>query len=132
MRWSEVAGLRIGRIDFLRHTLAVVETCAEVSGEVTFADVKSKSSRRTLDVPPFLLAMLAEHLARRDRPEPDEARPCEHPDDVGRLRARAAQRRCRCQRRPRATIWCRDGARAAPPALTGPRMASDQGVCGWR
>jgi integrase len=72
LRFSEVAGLRVGRIDFLRHTLAVVETCAEVDGKVTFADVKSKSSRRVLDVPPFLGAMLAEHLARRGRPGPGE------------------------------------------------------------
>jgi integrase len=72
LRWSEVAGLRVGRIDFLRHTLAVVETCAEVAGKVTFADVKSPSSRRTLGVPPLLAAMLAEHLAGRARPGPDE------------------------------------------------------------
>jgi integrase len=72
LRWSEVAGLRVGRIDFARHALAVVETCAEVAGKVTFADVKTVSSRRTLDVPPFLGAMLAEHLLRRGRPGPDE------------------------------------------------------------
>jgi integrase len=72
LRWSEVAGLRVGRIDFLRRTLAVVETCAEVAGRVAFADVKSPSSRRTLEVPPFLLAMLSEHLARRGRPRPGE------------------------------------------------------------
>jgi integrase len=72
LRWSEVAGLRVGRVDFLRHTLAVVETCAEVGGKATFADVKSASSRRTLDVPPFLGAMLAEHLARRGWPGPEE------------------------------------------------------------
>jgi integrase len=40
LRWSEVAGLRVRCVDFLRHTLAVVETCAEVAGKVTFADVK--------------------------------------------------------------------------------------------
>jgi integrase len=72
LRWSEVVGLRVGRVDFVRHALAVVETCAEVSGRVMFADVKSPSSRRTLDVPPFLLAMLTEHLARRGRPESEE------------------------------------------------------------
>jgi integrase len=63
LRWSEVAGLRVGRVDFLRGTLEVVETCAEVNGRVEFTNVKSRSSRRRLSVPPFVLAMLAEHLA---------------------------------------------------------------------
>jgi Phage integrase family len=36
-------------------------------------DVRGREvPRRTLDVPPFLAAMLAEHLARRGRPDPDE------------------------------------------------------------
>jgi integrase len=72
LRWSEVPGLRVGCVDFLRHTLAVVETCAEVAGKVTFADVKSPSSRRTVDVPLFVLTMLAEHLAHHGRPGPEE------------------------------------------------------------
>jgi integrase len=72
LRWSEVAGLRVGCVDFLRHTLAVVETCAEVAGTVMFADVKSPSSRRTVNVPPFVLTVLAEHLAHRGRPGPEE------------------------------------------------------------
>ena len=68
LRWSEVAGLRVGRIDFNRKTLEVAETCAEVSGKVVFAPVKTKSSRRTLNVPPFVLNMLDEHLKTRGRP----------------------------------------------------------------
>lgn len=28
LRWSEVAGLRVGRLDFLRRTLTVAETLA--------------------------------------------------------------------------------------------------------
>ncbi len=72
LRWSEVAGLRVGRIDFNRKTIEIAETCAEVSGKVVFAPVKTRSSRRTLNVPPFVLNMLDEHLKTRGRPGTDE------------------------------------------------------------
>jgi integrase len=72
LRWSEIAGLRVGHLDFLRRTLTVSETVAEVSGRLLQAATKSKASQRTLSVPPFLMAMLAEHLADRGRPGPDE------------------------------------------------------------
>lgn len=72
LRWSEVAGLRVDRIDLTAHTLSVVETLAEVEGKVGFAEVKSPSSRRTITVPRFLTRMLAKHLLRRGRPGPDE------------------------------------------------------------
>ena len=65
LRWSEVAGLRVGRIDFLRRTLTVAETLAEVGGHLIFAEVKTDASRRTLPVPPTVLTLLSEHLARR-------------------------------------------------------------------
>jgi integrase len=39
LRWSEVAGLRVGRVDFLRRSVSVVETVAEVEGRLVFADV---------------------------------------------------------------------------------------------
>lgn len=72
LRWSEVAGLRVRHLDFLRRTLTVTETIAEVSGRLIPATTKSKASQRTLSVPPFLMVMLAEHLAARGRPGPDE------------------------------------------------------------
>lgn len=72
LRWSEIAGLRVRHLDFLRRTLTVTETVAEVSGRLLPATTKSKASQRTLSVPPFLMAMLAEHLASRGRPAPDD------------------------------------------------------------
>jgi integrase len=72
LRWSEVAGLRAGRIDFQRKTLEVVETCTEVNGKVVFGPVKTKSSRRTLNVPPFVVDILAAHLADRSHVAPDD------------------------------------------------------------
>jgi integrase len=67
LRWSEIAGLRVGRIDFLRRTVSVVETCSEVEGRLIFADVKTPASRRTVAIPAFLIEVLAEHLKRADR-----------------------------------------------------------------
>ncbi len=71
LRWSEVAGLRVGRVDFLRRTIQILETCAEVEGRILFADVKTASSRRTLSVPTFLIEMLTEHVTARGRPCPE-------------------------------------------------------------
>jgi len=65
LRWSEVIGLRVGRVDIASRTVEVTETLAEVEGLVLRADVKAAASRRVLDVPPFLVAMLAEHLLAR-------------------------------------------------------------------
>jgi len=71
LRWSEIAGLRAGRIDLARRTLEVAETCAEVNGRISFAEPKTAASRRTLRLPEFLTALLAEHLDARGRPDPD-------------------------------------------------------------
>lgn len=43
LRWSEVAGLRVARLDLKARTLRVVETLADVEGHVAFA-----TSRRQL------------------------------------------------------------------------------------
>lgn len=67
LRWSECVGLRVGRIDFLKRTLTVAETIAEVGGVLVPAPVKTKASRRTLAVPPFLVDLLAAHLAATGR-----------------------------------------------------------------
>lgn len=67
LRWSEVAGLRVGRVDLAGRTLEVVETCAEVRGTIQFAAPKSKASRRTIPLPSFLIDELGEHLLRTGR-----------------------------------------------------------------
>ncbi len=72
LRWSEVAGLRVGAVDFLRRRLAVTETVAEVGGRLVAAPVKTAASRRTLSMPPFLVDMLAEHLRRTRRTDPGD------------------------------------------------------------
>lgn len=62
LRFSELAGLQVGDIDFLRRRLTVSRTVAEIGGRLSVEDVKSPSSRRTLALPPFVVASLAEHL----------------------------------------------------------------------
>ncbi len=71
LRWQEVAGLRVGRLNFMSRTpsVTVIETYSEVGG---FQDAKSPAGRRVIDLPPFVVTMLAEHLARRGSPGPDE------------------------------------------------------------
>lgn len=66
LRWGECAGLRVGRLDFLRSTLAVAEqrTRGRAGGMVK-GSPKSEAGRRTLSVPAVLMDMLGEHLARR-------------------------------------------------------------------
>lgn len=65
LRWSEVAGLRVGRVNLLARTITVTETMAEVGGRLTpVATTKSQAGCRTLVMPEFLVAMIAEHLAK--------------------------------------------------------------------
>jgi integrase len=44
LRWSEVAGLKVGNVDFLRQKVTVKETVAEVNGRIHDADVKTDAS----------------------------------------------------------------------------------------
>ncbi len=41
LRWSEVVGLRVARLNFFRESLEVAETIAEVRGKHVRAEVKS-------------------------------------------------------------------------------------------
>ncbi len=66
LRWGECAGLRVGRIDFIRSTLTVAEQITRGRhGEAVSGPPKSDAGRRTLTMPARLVEMLAAHLARR-------------------------------------------------------------------
>ncbi len=66
LRWGECAGLRVGRIDFLRSTLHVAEQLTRgPRGAMVLGPPKSEAGRRTMAVPPALTALLSEHLASR-------------------------------------------------------------------
>ncbi len=63
LRWSEVAGLRVDAIDFLRRTINVTTTTAEVEGVLMErAPVKTKAPLRSVSAPVELVDMLAEQL----------------------------------------------------------------------
>jgi integrase len=64
LRWSEVAGLRMGRLDLLRRTLAVAEAVTrDQHGEPVFTPPKSIAGVRTLMMPSQLAEMRARHIA---------------------------------------------------------------------
>ena len=66
LRWGEVAGLRVGRLDFLRATLTAGEQVTHGRGGVTTVGApKSAAGRRTLAVPSELMDLLTAHLRRR-------------------------------------------------------------------
>jgi integrase len=66
LRWGEVAGLRVGRVDFLRHTVTVAtQRTRGTRGSMIEQDPKSRRGRRTLAVPDWLMFMLANHLSDR-------------------------------------------------------------------
>lgn len=66
LRWGEVAGLRVGRVDFLARTLTVAEQRTRGRrGAMIDGPPKSDAGYRTLSVPAPLMDVLAEHLAER-------------------------------------------------------------------
>lgn len=67
LRWGEVAGLRVDRLDFLRHTITIdSQRTRGLHGEMIDADPKTKAGRRSsLALPDWLMAMIAEILASR-------------------------------------------------------------------
>jgi integrase len=68
MRWSEMAALRVGRVDFLRRRVLVSESVTPVKGVMTFGPTKGHE-RREGPLPRFLVGELAVHVAGRS---PDE------------------------------------------------------------
>jgi integrase len=64
MRWSELAGLRVSRLELLARRLHVVEVAQEAKGKVTFGPPKSRASRRVITLPPAAVDAVAAHLAK--------------------------------------------------------------------
>ena len=66
LRWGECAGLRVGRLDFLRSTVTIAEQISRgPHGLRVTGPPKSEAGRRTMAAPEPLMAMLAGILARR-------------------------------------------------------------------
>jgi integrase len=63
LRWGELVGLKVGRLDMLRREIDVAETLVEMSnGQFTFGPPKTKKSRSPVSFPAALSAVLAHHL----------------------------------------------------------------------
>ena len=62
LRWGELAGLKVERIDLLRQTITVTEQLTEVNGTLACGPPKTAAGRRTVNVSRFLVEMLADRL----------------------------------------------------------------------
>lgn len=63
LRWSELAALRVGRVDLMRRRLNIAEAMVEVNrGRIEWGTPKSHESR-SVPLPRFLVDELATHLA---------------------------------------------------------------------
>jgi integrase len=62
LRWGELAGLRVDRVNLLRGTVDVAEAMTETNGHLATAPTKT-GARRTVSLPRFLSEMLAGHIA---------------------------------------------------------------------
>jgi integrase len=72
LRWSEVAGLRVGRTDFENQAVSVVEAVTRGRhGELVNGPPKSRAGRRRLPLPEVLSEMLRAHLRARGLTEAD-------------------------------------------------------------
>lgn len=65
MRFGEVAGLRVGRVDLLAGTVRVEETLNQAHGKVTWSTPKTRASRRTIRLPRRVVDELVPLVAAR-------------------------------------------------------------------
>jgi integrase len=63
LRWGELVGLALERVDLLRRTIRVERQLVEVGGPVHFGPPKTRAGIRTVTMPAGLGEVLAEHFA---------------------------------------------------------------------
>jgi integrase len=71
LRWGELVGLRVKRVDLLHGRITVAEQATEIDGHFTWGPPKTEAGRRTVTLPAVAAAALAEHLATYSQPGPD-------------------------------------------------------------
>jgi integrase len=71
LRWGELVGLKVKRVDLLHGRVAVAEQVAEVNGQLIPGPPKTEAGRRTVTLPAVVAAALAEHLAEFVEQDPD-------------------------------------------------------------
>jgi integrase len=62
LRWGEVAGLKVGRVNLLKRRLVVAETVSEVGGHLVWGTPKNHQAR-SVPIPVFLADQLAEVIS---------------------------------------------------------------------
>lgn len=106
LRWGELAGLRVGRLDLMRRRASIVETYVVVGGHVVPSDPKNHE-RREVPVPRFLIDELAAHVAGK---APDALvfgrREGRYSDEVAHLPTRSIRRGIRGGRSRRSHSAC--------------------------
>jgi integrase len=66
LRWGEVAGLRVGRLNLLQNEIEVFEQIVRGKGGRSYpGQPKSRAGRRTMTMPRWLAEVLVEHLRAR-------------------------------------------------------------------
>jgi integrase len=63
LRWGELAGLRVDKVDVLRRTIRVDEQLVDVGGRLTFGPPKTKAGIRSVAIPASLADVLGAHVA---------------------------------------------------------------------
>lgn len=63
LRWSEMAALRVGRLDLLRRRLVVAEAMVEINGGHLHWGEPKSGEARSVPLPKFLVSELTEHIA---------------------------------------------------------------------
>jgi integrase len=71
LRWGELAGLRVKRVDLLHRQITVAEQLLEVRGQLAFGPPKTGAGLRTVTLPTVAAEALAEHLSRYAEIGPD-------------------------------------------------------------
>jgi integrase len=66
LRWAEVAGLRVGALNFLAKTVSVERQLTRgEGGTMVIEKPKTRAGRRTISVPDWLMELLSAHLSAR-------------------------------------------------------------------
>jgi integrase len=71
LRWGELTGLRVHRVDLLHGSIRIVEQAAEVDGTFIPGPPKSQAGIRTITLPAVAVTALTEHLGTWAGPGPD-------------------------------------------------------------
>ena len=63
LRWGELAGLRVAKVDPLRRTILVDEQLLDVNGKLSSGPPKTRAGVRTVTMPGAVAELLGSHLA---------------------------------------------------------------------